>query len=162
VDDSSESGAGMIGDVEFNSATHYKYFNVHWEQLLDNLGGDAGIAQQAVLALVEAAATAQPSGKQNSFAAHNLPDFILIEVSQKNLPVSYANAFLKPVRQTYDKSLTEVSIASLNDYRQRLHKTYGVNGQHAFIAVNDEPLTDATAVASLPDLQSWLAQRLPE
>lgn len=163
VDDiSGESGAGMIGDVEFNSATHYKYFNVHWEQLLDNLGGDQSIARQAVLALVEAAATAQPSGKQNSFAAHNLPDFILIEVSQKNLPVSYANAFLKPVRQTFDKSLMEASIATLNNYRQRLRKTYGFNGQHAYTAVNDDPLDDAVMIASLPELQSWLAQQLPE
>ena len=46
----------------------------------------------------EAAAVAQPSGKQNSFAAFSLPDFILVEVSDKNLPVSYANAFLKPAR----------------------------------------------------------------
>ncbi|MCL4298324.1 MAG: type I-E CRISPR-associated protein Cas7/Cse4/CasC [Anaerolineae bacterium] len=163
VDDiSGESGAGMIGDVEFNSATHYKYFNVHWKQLLENLGGDSDIARQAVLALVEAAATAQPSGKQNSFAAHNLPDFILIEVSQKNLPVSYANAFLKPVRQTFDKSLMEASIASLNDYRQRLRKTYGFNGQQAYTAVNDDPLADAVVMPSLPELQNWLAQQLPE
>jgi len=32
VDDiSGESGAGMIGDVEFNSSTYYKYLNVHWK-----------------------------------------------------------------------------------------------------------------------------------
>jgi CRISPR system Cascade subunit CasC len=84
VDDiSGESGAGMIGDVEFNSATHYKYLNIHWEQLLANLGDDEEIARQAVVALLEAAAIAQPSGKQNSFAAHNLPDFILVEVQQR-------------------------------------------------------------------------------
>ena len=81
VDDlSGESGAGMIGDVEFNSSTYYKYLNVHWEQLVKNLGGDAAVARQAVLALLEAAATAQPTGKQNSFAAHSLPDLVLVEV----------------------------------------------------------------------------------
>ena len=28
----------MIGDIEFNSSTYYKYINVHWEGLIKNLG----------------------------------------------------------------------------------------------------------------------------
>lgn len=163
VDDiSGESGAGMIGDVEFNSATHYKYLNVHWEQLVKNLGGDTDIARQTVLALLEAAATAQPSGKQNSFAAHNLPDFILVEVNQKNLPVSYANAFLKPARQSFKKSLMEASIARFDEYRQRLRRTYKLDGQHAYVAVYGDQFSDAIARDSLPDLQEWLTLQLPE
>lgn len=163
VDDiSGESGAGMIGDVEFNSATHYKYINIHREQLVENLGGDVELARQAVLALVEAAATAQPSGKQNSFAAHNLPDLILIEVSPKNLPINYANAFLKPVRPSFEESLMDASVAQLNDYRQRLRKTYRLNGQHAYTAIYDYQLADAIVQNSLPDLQAWLAQQLSE
>ncbi len=163
VDDiSGESGAGMIGDVEFNSATHYKYLNVHWEQLVENLGGDTEIARQAVLALLEAAATAQPSGKQNSFAAHNLPDFILVEVSQKNLPVSFANAFLKPARQSFKESLMEASIARFDEYRQRLRRTYKLDGQHAYVAVYGDQFSDAIAKDSLPDLQEWLTQQLLE
>ncbi len=162
VDDiSGESGAGMIGDVEFNSATHYKYFNVHWEELVKNLGGDKGVAQEAMLALVEAAATAQPSGKQNSFAAHNLPDLILVEVSERNLPVSYANAFLKPVRQTYDKSLMDVSVAALDDYAKRLRKVYGLNGSRAYTAVGDYEITGADEQNSLADLETWLAAQVP-
>ena len=73
----------MIGDVEYNSSTYYKYLNVHWEQLLRNLGGDTEMARRAALALLEAAATAQPSGKQNTFAAHNLPDLVLVEVRDR-------------------------------------------------------------------------------
>lgn len=34
------SGAGMIGDTEYNSSTYYKYLNIHWEELVKNLGGD--------------------------------------------------------------------------------------------------------------------------
>jgi 20S proteasome alpha/beta subunit len=50
VDDlSGETGAGMIGDVEFNSSTYYKYLNVHWEKLVENLGGDVATARKAVL-----------------------------------------------------------------------------------------------------------------
>jgi len=163
VDDlSGESGAGMIGDIEFNSSTFYKYLNIHWEQLVENLGGDRAIARQAVLALVEAAATAQPSGKQNSFAAHNLPDVVLVEVRQKNLPVSYANAFIKPVRQDFNRSLMDASVESLADYMARVTKTYRLDGKRAMISVQDHTLPGAEVNDSMPDLQSWMESQLLE
>ena len=163
VDDISEqTGAGMIGDIEFNSSTYYKYLNVHWEQLLENLGGDEDIARQAVLALLQAAATAQPSGKQNTFAAHNLPDLVLVEVREKNLPVSFANAFIKPVREDFKRSLMDASVEQMADYMARVSKTYGLNGQRAMIAVQDYTLPGVEVQESLPDLQTWLETQLPE
>jgi CRISPR system Cascade subunit CasC len=163
VDDlSGESGAGMIGDIEFNSSTYYKYLSVHWEKLVENLGGDTAVARRAVGALVEAAATAHPSGKQNSFAAHNLPDLVVVEVRAKNLPVSYANAFIKPARASGDKSLVEVSVEKLKDYMARVGKTYGLDGKRAFIAVPDIDLPEAQALPSLAELQGWLTAELPE
>jgi CRISPR system Cascade subunit CasC len=163
VDDlSGESGAGMIGDIEFNSSTYYKYLNVHWEQLVENLGDDVAVARQAVLALIEAAATAQPSGKQNSFAAHSLPDLVLIEVRDKNLPVSYANAFLKPARPSGDQSLMDASVGKLADYVARVTKTFGLAGPRALIAVQEYALPGAEALPSLPELCQWLSAQLPE
>lgn len=163
VDDlSGESGAGMIGDIEFNSSTFYKYLNVHWEQLVKSLGNDTAIARQAVLALLEAAATAQPSGKQNTFAAHNLPDLVLVEVRERNLPVSYANAFIKPAQQNFKQSLMDVSIGCLADYVARVTKTFGLGGKRALIAVQDHTLPDTEVKESLSDLQAWLAAQLPE
>lgn len=163
VDDiSGESGAGMIGDVEFNSSTYYKYLNIHWEQLVANLGGAHDVAHKAVAVLLEAAATAQPSGKQNSFAAHNLPDLVLVEVSPKNLPVSYANAFLQPAHQRHNHSLMDGSVAQLDAYMTRVRKTYGLNGQRAYIAVEGHTLPDATQQETLTALQEWLLQQLPE
>lgn len=161
VDDlSGESGAGMIGDIEFNSSTYYKYLSVHWEKLTENLGADKEVARKAVLALVEAAATAQPTGKQNSFAAHSLPDLVLVEIREKNLPVSYANAFLKPARASGDKTLMDASVDQLADYMGRVSKTYGLNGRRAFVAMQDWTLTGAETQASLPDLQTWLGAQL--
>jgi len=165
VDDiSGEAGAGMIGDVEFNSSTYYKYLNVHWEQLLVNLPGDVAVARRAVLALLAAAATAQPSGKQNSFAAQNLPDLVLVEVRERNLPVSYANAFIKPARPapSGDPSLMDASVEKLADYMARVVKTYNLDDQRALTAVHDYTLPGAQVVPSLADLQNWLAAHLPE
>jgi CRISPR system Cascade subunit CasC len=162
VDDiSGESGAEMIGDVEFNSSTYYKYLNIHWEGLVDNLGGDVEIARQAVLALTEAAATAHPSGKQNSFAAFNLPDLVLVEVTQKNLPVSYANAFIKPVRASGDQSVMDASCEKLGDYLQRVSKTFNLDGKRAYTATQACPLPEAEYKDSLNDLKGWLDSNLP-
>lgn len=132
VDDlSNESGAGMIGDVEFNSSTYYKYLNVHWEELVQNLGGDVEVARQAILALVEAAMTAQPTGKQNTFAAFNLPDLVLVEVSDRNLPVNYANAFLNPVVSSGNLSLMDASIQRLSAYMDKINSAYSLDAQRA-------------------------------
>lgn len=163
VDDlSGESGAGMIGDVEFNSSTYYKYFSVHWEQLVQNLGKDQAVARKAVLALVKAAATAQPSGKQNSFAANNLPDLVLVEVSQRNLPISYVNAFLKPVKPEGGKSQMQVSIERLNEYVSVINRKYGIQAARAAMTTDDSRLDLAKPMESLSDLCEWLGEQLPE
>lgn len=162
VDDiSEETGAGMIGDVEFNSSTYYKYFNIHWEQLVENLGGDSEIATKAVTALIAAAATAQPSGKQNSFAAQNLPDFVLVEIGDKNVPVSYANAFLQPVGN-FNGSLMENSIRELDKYAADLRQAYGLNGRRAYLAVSSVKISDAEDAATLVGLQQWTAATIRE
>lgn len=161
VDDISEDkGAAMIGDVEFNSSTYYKYVNVFWDGLVKNLGGDTEVAKNAVRALLEAAATAQPTGKQNTFAAQNLPDLILVEVSQKNIPVSYANAFMKPARVTGDQSLMDISVKKMAEYAERVGKTYSLQNQRAFTATQEYEMPGAQIQASLADLQNWLQKQI--
>ncbi|PWH15265.1 MAG: type I-E CRISPR-associated protein Cas7/Cse4/CasC [Ardenticatenia bacterium] len=164
VDDlSGESGAGMIGDVEFNSSTYYRYLNVHWEQLVRNLGDDIPVARKAVLVLLEAAAKAHPSGKQNAFAAFNLPDVVLVEVMRDNLPVSYANAFLKPARPSGDQSLMDASVAQLSDYMNRVIPVYDLEAQRAYTALQDgHQLPFAQRCPTLKELREWLAGQLPE
>jgi CRISPR system Cascade subunit CasC len=157
----SEPGADMIGDIEYNSCTYYKYLNVHWNNLVDNLGGDKEVARRAVLALLEAAAMAHPTGKQNSFGAFNLPDFVFVEVSDRNLPVSYANAFLKPAYGTSNQSLLTNSVEQLSKYVTRLSKVYGLAPQRAFIAVDDDlAFLDQKPCGSLDDLKKWLEPQL--
>jgi CRISPR system Cascade subunit CasC len=156
----SEPGADMIGDIEYNSCTYYKYLNVHWEELVKNLGGDHAIAKRAVLALLQAATMAHPTGKQNSFGAFNLPDFVLVEVSERNLPVSYANAFLKPVKGFGDESLLANAVAALNDYVARLSKAYNLAPQRAHIAVTESEFLGQEAQPSLDDLGKWLEAKL--
>ncbi|MCS6880431.1 MAG: type I-E CRISPR-associated protein Cas7/Cse4/CasC [Oscillochloridaceae bacterium] len=157
VDDiSGEAGAGFIGDTAFNSATYYKYFSIDWEGLVKNLQGEAGIAATAVQALLKAAMFAIPSGKQNSFAAHNPPDLALVEVRTDKVPLSYANAFVKPVRTTPNLSLIEASARALQEYVAAINGMYGLQAQRAFLSSVPFELEGATRCNNLGELVNWL------
>ena len=95
-------GAAFLGSGDtvtfFNSAVYYKYLNVDTGALTTALGADMKAqARKAASVLLEAAALATPTGKQNGFAAHSVPEVILVEVSTVKRPISYANAFLRPI-----------------------------------------------------------------
>lgn len=98
-----KTGAAFLGSGEtetfFNSAVYYKYLNLDVGALKEHLSWqrEKEKAAHAAGVLVRAAALANPSGKQNSFAAHGVPELILVELSKAKCPISYANAFLKPV-----------------------------------------------------------------
>src|SRR6266545_7783160 len=144
VDDiSCEAGAGFIGETTFNSATYYKYISVDWDGLVKNLQGETAIAATAVKALIHATLLAIPSGKQNSFAAHNLPDLALVEVRPINVALSYANAFVKPVRATAQQSLVEASAERLQEYIPTINAMYGLTARRAFLSTAPFALPEA-------------------
>lgn len=120
-----DAGAGMIGDTEFNSNCYYMYYNLDLDQLIRNLAGITEpvlVTREAAGALLRAFAYTNPAGKQNSFAAHQLPSAIYVELKADKIPVSYANAFLKPAQATAEKDLVTVSaeklIAQINETRR--------------------------------------------
>lgn len=147
ADDEAGGGADMIGDVEFNSACYYKYFNVHIDGLVNNLTGKAfkkeptaedeskarETAAKAVIALIEAACRVTPSGKQNSFAAHQPPSLVFIEVRDRNLPVSYANAFSFPVDPKKGDGLERSSADKLKEEAETLAKMYGLEARKRWL-----------------------------
>lgn len=122
--DEDETGAGMIGQVEFNSATFYRYAVLDLHKLLGNLQGDRELALSAVEAFAQALVRAIPTGKQNSFAAHNAPEFIGVSLRHA-APLSLANAFEKPVAARADQALTAQSVERLAAYEAKLAAVYG-------------------------------------
>lgn len=118
-----ETGAGMMGMVEFNSACFYRYSLIDWGKLLSNLGGDDELARRTVAAYIEASVRAIPTGKQNSMAAHNPPSLVYVCV-REGMPRSLADAFVKPVRPR-PRDLVAGSIEALTLYRDRLNVAYG-------------------------------------
>lgn len=121
--DEDETGAGMIGQVEFNSATFYRYAVLDLHKLQKNLQGDRELALSAVHAFTLALARAVPSGKQNSFAAHNPPEFVGVCLRHA-APMNLANAFEKPVAPRRDDSLSAQSVRELAAYEHKLAAVY--------------------------------------
>lgn len=117
------AGADMIGTIEFNSSCYYRFSVVDLRQLKENLG-DSERAREAVLAYARAAAEAIPSGKQNSFAAHNPPSTIMAVRRNQQPPRSLANAFEDAVVPNGTGVLGE-SARRLGEYWAKVDGAYG-------------------------------------
>lgn len=94
-DEDAVTGAGMIGTVEFNSSTLYRYANLDVDLLRENLG-DAEATARATAAFVESFVRSMPSGKMNTFANRTLPDAVLVTVRDTQA-INLAGAFEQPV-----------------------------------------------------------------
>ncbi|TBO27940.1 type I-E CRISPR-associated protein Cas7/Cse4/CasC [Aquabacterium lacunae] len=123
-DNDDGAGADMIGQIEFNSATLYRYAALDVAKLVSNLQGDQALALSAVEAFTHAMVRAIPSGKQNTFAAHNMPQFVGVCLRHAS-PMSLANAFEKPVQPRSDASYSDQSIKGLAEHDDKLGKVYG-------------------------------------
>lgn len=124
---SEQSGAAMIGDVDFNSCCYYHYVAVDMDQLKANLeySPDAQqLIEEVLPALVRVLAFSNPSGKQNTFAGHVLPDLMAVEVKRRKIPLSYASAFAKPVRADAFHELGAESVRALAEEIDRMDNAY--------------------------------------
>ena len=87
-------GTSFIGVQEYGAGLFYMYACVDCDLLAKNLGGDRTVAANAVDALVRAAATVSPRGKQASFASRARASFVMAERGSQQ-PRTLAAAFLK-------------------------------------------------------------------
>ena len=131
------SGADMLGTVEFGSSCFYRYVALDLDKLTKNLDNDNELTQKGLVAFLKAIIKAKPSGKQNSFAAHNDPEYVAVTVRTEADPRNLANAFEKPIRPSREQSLTEVSVKQLEAKWERLATAYGQNGQAFVLNLTD-------------------------
>ncbi|MFJ3164239.1 type I-E CRISPR-associated protein Cas7/Cse4/CasC [Streptomyces kanasensis] len=97
VDDENteDHGAGMIGTVEFNSSTLYRYAVLGVHQLRDNLSSLKD-TREAAVRFVDAFTRSMPTGHQNSFAHRTLPHLVLLTL-RTDQPVNLVSAYEEPV-----------------------------------------------------------------
>lgn len=90
------AGAGMLGTVEFNSSTLYRYANIALHEFEKQVGGVDAMTEGVKL-FVEAFVNSMPTGKINTFANQTLPYQVLV-ILRKDRPVNLVTAFEEPVK----------------------------------------------------------------
>jgi CRISPR system Cascade subunit CasC len=116
-------GTSFIGVQEYGAGLFYLYACVDCDLLTHNLAGDAGLARDALDALVTCAATVSPRGKQASFASRARATFAMAERGPQQ-PRTLAAAFLKPIAVSRE-GVAEGSMHALLRFRDNLDAVYG-------------------------------------
>ncbi len=114
-----DAGSAHIGETGFGSGVFYTYICINKSDLINNLGEE--LANKAVMALTEAAATIAPSGKQNSYASRARALYVMAEKG-KQQPRQLSSAFLKPVD---DMDMANSAVSRLEILREKMDKAYG-------------------------------------
>jgi CRISPR system Cascade subunit CasC len=155
------AASDMMGTVQFNSSCFYRYAVLDVAALTESLGiadatKRAALVKQAVDAFVRAFTVAIPTGKQNTFAAHNFPSYALAVVREKGQPIALTNAFLKPARpRGEDVDLVDDSIAKLEDYFARLSDAVGTAKTTSW---GDRDLGTNASIRRAPRLEEFFVE----
>ncbi len=115
-----DMGAGHLGETEFGAGLFYLYLCIDRDLLERNLSGDAELTGTTLRALVEAATTVAPTGKQNSFASRAYASYVLAEKGRRQ-PRSLAAAFLRAVE---GEDFLAEAISQLEATRERFESAY--------------------------------------
>lgn len=153
-----ESGAAMIGDIDYNSSCYYIYASLDTDILKENLK-DADnadeIVAKAIPALLRTMAFTNPTGKQNSFAGHVLPSAVLVECKKVKIPISMVNAFVEPARGG-GRDLLGNSIEKLAQEADSIARNFGLPVEKRIWFCVDKydvaPVCDSHVCKTFPEL----------
>ncbi len=112
VDDLSpedNAGAGMLGTIEFNSSTLYRYANVAVHELFRQLQNKEATLNTVKL-FIESFANSLPTGKVNTFANQTFPQAVVVTL-REDRPINLVSAFEQPIKSSegyIDKSIEKL------------------------------------------------------
>lgn len=162
-----ETGAGMIGTVEFNSATLYRYAALDVDRLADNLG-DSMATQRAVQAFLTAFVRSMPTGKQNTFANRTLPEAVVVLVRDTQ-SINFVGAFEQPVRETERAGRVKQACDALRAEALDTQRAYSESPLAGWVvrigddtASLDELGINTTLAEAVDQLGALVTQRLEE
>lgn len=164
-----DPAAGMIGVIEFNSSTLYRYATINLDQLHENLG-DLELESRAVEAFIRSFVVSMPTGKQNTFANGTLPEAVVVQV-REGRPINLVGAFEEPVRPDGSGSVSTLSAERLALRAKEIDEAYGMlpseslvlagNGSvRAALESTGEPLGLEPLVATVKDRARALLEAL--
>lgn len=124
-----ESGAGMTGVLEFNSACYYRYAAINLDLMFDasHLATlEPAQKKQVVDAFIRATLLAVPGARKNSMNANTPPVYVLGVVKEQGQPIQLINAFEKPAKSKQGEGLVEISVERMKQHHEDLKKTWGI------------------------------------
>lgn len=148
VESQHETGAGMIGTVEFNSSTLYRYATVNVAGLEANLG-DAAAAARAAATFVQSFVRSMPTGKQNTFANRTLPEVVVLAI-RDDQPVNLVGAFEQAVVPTIDRGAVSIAAERLVQREKEISKAYGSPRATLYTAVGDAAAEFVSLGSAMP------------
>ncbi|MDQ8209472.1 type I-E CRISPR-associated protein Cas7/Cse4/CasC [Coraliomargarita sp. SDUM461003] len=137
--DAEDAGAGMIGSLEFNSATYYRYVAINLDLLAapTHLGGLSEDERKDILrAFIKSALTAVPNARKNSMNAGTLPHEVLGIRKEKGQPLQLINAFEKPV-SSRGQGFAAASLDEMKAHLASIEKVWGAQGEQHFLTETD-------------------------
>lgn len=130
-DETADAGAGMLGTIEFTSATLYRYASINVMDLARNLG-DSAMTTQGIEAFIKAFVLSMPTGKVNTFANNTLPEAVVVAI-RRDQPVSWVGAFENPVQAK--GGFVVPAAEALVKWAEYLHNSYGAADQIFHVGV---------------------------
>ncbi len=91
----SGAGAGMLGEIGFQSAVLYRHANINFTKLAEHLNDAEAV--DGVKKFIHSFSVSMPSGYNNSTAPATLPKLVVVVIRDGHRPVSLADAFECPV-----------------------------------------------------------------
>lgn len=135
-----ESGAGMIGTIEFNSSTLYRYATLDVDSLYSTLD-DVEVTAEAAGAFVESFVRSMPTGKQNTFANRTLPEGVVVMVRDTQ-PVNLVQAFEEAIPQGDVGGRVRAACARLVQEAQDVTSAYGGQPVKTWVIAKGERASD--------------------
>lgn len=152
------AGAGMLGNIEYNSSTVYRYANIAVHELLGQLGSKESTISTIKL-FIEAFSNSLPTGKINTFANQTIPDAVVLTL-REDRPINLVSAFEEPVR-SYE-GFAKKSIEKLSKELIKSEKFVKAPLYSAYVSLEEvECLKDSSEeMLSLEELKDNLGEIL--
>lgn len=159
-----EVGAAMMDDVDFNSCCYYEYAALDVDQLRENLKyteSCEALVEKLIPTLIRTMTMTNPTGKQNTFAGQVFPSLMMLECKRDKIPLSYVNAFERPVSAFGGQGIVEKSIDRLIEHVKVMDDVYQLPVLHRVWLVpqlSKAPSAKGEILTSFPALLDTVSQ----
>ncbi|MDR2295380.1 MAG: type I-E CRISPR-associated protein Cas7/Cse4/CasC [Clostridiales Family XIII bacterium] len=132
-----DAGAGMLGFLEFNSSTLYRYATVFTDLLYEELAGDARVTAKAVSEFARGFIASMPTGKQNTFA-NRTPAYAALVTIREDQPLNFVGAFETPIKPSTEEGFARRATRALAHHADDVYRAFAKPPLRSYVVALDE------------------------